>query len=66
VKLLTKTKKFLSEIKSEIKKITWPSMQEVYATTIMVIIAVIFFGFYLWSMDLVFGWLVRSLKNFFR
>ncbi len=64
--MLTKTKKFLSEIKSEIKKVTWPSMQEVYATTIMVIIAVIFFGFYLWSMDVVFGWLVQSLKNFFR
>ena len=63
--MLKKTKKFLSEIKSEIKKVTWPSMQEVYATTILVIIAVIFFGFYLWSMDIVFGWLVQNLKNIF-
>jgi len=63
--LLNKTKKFLNGIKSEIKKVTWPSMQEVYSTTILVIIAVIFFGFYLWSMDLVFGWLVQNLKNIF-
>ena len=30
---------FLREVKSEAKKVTWPSRQEIYSTTIVVIIA---------------------------
>jgi len=62
--LIDKIKKFFSEIKSEIKKVTWPSLPEVYATTIMVIIVTIFFGFYLWAMDVLFSWIVQNLRNF--
>jgi preprotein translocase subunit SecE len=45
-------KTFFSEVKSELKKVTWPSKQEVYATTIVVILTTIFFGFYLYGLDL--------------
>ena len=34
---------------------TWPSRKEVYATTLVVIATSIFFGFYLWGLDLVFS-----------
>ena len=46
-------KSFFSEVKAELKKVTWPSKQEVYSTTIVVILTTIFFGFYLYGLDIV-------------
>jgi len=46
---------FLSEVRSELRKVTWPSRQEVQSTTLVVIATSIFFGFYLWGLDLVFS-----------
>ena len=43
---------FLSEVRNELKRVTWPSSKEVYATTIMVIIVSAFFGIFLWIVDL--------------
>ena len=43
---------FLSEVRNELKRVTWPSQKEVYATTIMVIVTSIFFGVFLWVVDL--------------
>ncbi len=43
---------FLTEVRSELKKVTWPSRKEVYSTTLVVIATSIFFGFYLWGLDL--------------
>ena len=47
------------------RKVTWPSRNEVYSTTIVVIFATIFFGFYLFFMDVVFSWLITKVKDFF-
>jgi len=49
---LRELKTFFVEVRSELKKVTWPSRQEVYATTIVVILTTIFFGFYLYGLDL--------------
>ena len=46
---------FLSEVRAELKKVTWPSRKEVYSTTIVVVATSIFFGFYLWGLDLAFS-----------
>ena len=46
---------FMSEVRSELKKSTWPSRNEVYSTTLVVIATSVFFGFYLWGLDLVFS-----------
>jgi preprotein translocase subunit SecE len=54
---------FLTEVRSELKKVTWPSRQEVYSTTLVVIATSIFFGFYLWGLDLVFS---RALSLAFK
>ncbi len=43
---------FLSEVRTELKKVTWPGRQEVYSTTLVVVATSIFFGFYLWGLDL--------------
>jgi preprotein translocase subunit SecE len=43
---------FLTEVRNETKRVTWPSRSEVYATTIVVILVSVFFGVYLWLIDL--------------
>ncbi len=35
---------FLTEVRAELKRVTWPSRNEVYATTVVVILTSIFFG----------------------
>ena len=43
---------FLSEVRNELKRVTWPSQKEVYATTVVVILLSVFFGLYLFILDL--------------
>jgi len=56
---------FLKDVRSETKKVTWPSRNEVYSTTIVVIFAMVFFGFYLFFMDIIFSWVIAQIKSFF-
>ena len=49
---LERARVFLSEVRNELKRVTWPSQKEVYATTVVVILVSIFFGLYLWVVDL--------------
>jgi preprotein translocase subunit SecE len=56
---------FLREVRAELKKVTWPSKNEVYSTTIVVIIATVFFGFYLYFMDLIFSWILNQVRGLF-
>jgi preprotein translocase subunit SecE len=60
---LAEARAFLTEVRSELKKVTWPSRKEVYSTTLVVIATSIFFGFYLWGLDLVFS---RALSFMFK
>jgi len=43
---------FLVEVRNEMKRVTWPSSREVYATTLVVILVSAFFGLYLFVLDL--------------
>ena len=56
---------FLKEVRAEVKKVSWPSRNEVHSTTLVVIIAMIFFGFYLYFMDAIFAWVLLKIKAFF-
>ena len=60
-----RSRRFLSEVRNEMGRVTWPNSKEVYATTIVVILTSVFFGVYLWACDLglnfVIGWVYRSL-----
>jgi preprotein translocase subunit SecE len=49
---LERARLFLSEVRNELKRVTWPSQKEVYATTVVVLITSIFFGLYLFLLDL--------------
>jgi preprotein translocase subunit SecE len=50
---------FLIEVRNEMKRVTWPSRKEVYATTVVVIVTSTFFGLYLWGLDLFFTFVVN-------
>ncbi|HEX7729928.1 MAG TPA: preprotein translocase subunit SecE [Terracidiphilus sp.] len=46
---------FLSDVRSEMRKVVAPSRSEVQATTTVVIITVFVFGLFFWITDLVFN-----------
>ena len=48
---LERARLFLSEVRNELKRVTWPSQKEVYATTVVVILTSMFFGVYLFTVD---------------
>ena len=56
---------FLNEVRNELRRVTWPSRKEVYATTLVVILTSIFFGVYLFALDALFStgvtWLFRRM-----
>ena len=52
---------FLSEVRNELKRVTWPTQKEVYATTIVVILTSAFFGLYLFGVDLVLNFAVQRI-----
>ena len=54
---------FLKDARAELKKVTWPSRSEVTSTTIVVILSVFFFGFYLFFMDVAFSWALTKIKD---
>ena len=56
---------FLEEVKSETKKVTWPSKEEVVNTTTVVVIASFIFGVYLYVCDFVFLTLTRKVFDIF-
>jgi preprotein translocase subunit SecE len=56
---------FLKEVRAEVKKVSWPSRNEVYSTTLVVLIAMVFFGVYLYFMDAVFSWILLKIQAFF-
>ncbi|NLI48248.1 MAG: preprotein translocase subunit SecE [Acidobacteria bacterium] len=57
---------FISETKSELKKVSWPDQKEVYSTTIVVILTSVFFGFYLFLVDLALQHGIHYLSTLFR
>jgi preprotein translocase subunit SecE len=52
---------FFTEVRNEVRRVTWPSRREVYATTVVVILTSMFFGVYLWGLDLALSWLVGRI-----
>lgn len=54
-------REFFQEVRNEMKRVTWPSRREVYATTVVVILTALFFGLYLFGVDLLLNALITRL-----
>ncbi len=50
---LRRFRQFVTEVWAELKKTTWPSQNEVYGTTLVVIVTVLICAFFLWVVDLI-------------
>ena len=61
-----RTKQFYYDVRSEMKKVSWPGRQEVISTTLVVIIAVLFFGAYLGIVDAALAAGVQRLLDYFQ
>ena len=59
-------RQFFVEVRSEMRKVSWPGRKEVYGTTIVVICAVFFFGIYLGLLDVVFQLGRDQIFKFFK
>jgi preprotein translocase subunit SecE len=60
-----RTKGFYTEVRTEMKHVTTPSLKEVRATTAVVVITVFLFGIYFWLIDTVIGHGVDKLLRYF-
>ena len=54
-------RRFLTDARSELTRVTWPTRREVWATTIVVILTSLVFGIYLWMCDLLLSWAMVRL-----
>ena len=52
---------FIGRVRDELKRVTWPTKTEVYATTLVVILTSMFFGLYLFGIDMLLNTLVQRL-----
>jgi preprotein translocase subunit SecE len=59
------TRDFWRETNAEMKKVTWPTRNEVVGTTVVVLIATLVFALYLWGADQVFFYLTTKLFSYF-
>jgi preprotein translocase subunit SecE len=46
-----RTGQFFRDVRAEMKRVSWPTLGEVKNTTIITVVAVIFFAVYLWGID---------------
>ncbi len=54
---------FLRDVRAEMKRVSWPTANEVKNTTIITLIAVIFFAVYLFLVDRVWTFLLTQLNH---
>ena len=58
-----RTAQFLRDTRSEMRRVSWPTANEVKNTTIITLIAVVFFALYLFGIDRVWAFLIEHLKT---
>ena len=61
LRMLTKAKEFLTDVKVEVKKVTWPSRKEAIGGTMVVLVVVFFVSLYLGIIDTLLSKIVESL-----
>lgn len=55
--------KYLVHTKKEVRQVVWPTRKETAQTTLIVVIAVILVGIFLWLIDMFFLWAVKLLTG---
>jgi len=66
VNIFKRIRSYISEAKGELKKVTWPTKNDMQKTTIAVIVLSIIFGIYLKLVDASFNFFVKRVIDFFK
>lgn len=61
IKFFKKIPVFFSEVKKEMKKVSWPTKKEALNKTLIVLIVSIILAIFLGGLDAVFTWIVRTV-----
>ena len=56
-----RARRFLTDVRRELTRVTWPTRREVWATTVVVILTSLVFGVYLWIIDLGLSWVMGRI-----
>ncbi|NOQ51540.1 MAG: preprotein translocase subunit SecE [Desulfuromonadaceae bacterium] len=59
--MIGKTNEFLANVKAELKKVTWPTKKDTYASTTVVIVLVILSAVFLGGVDMILSRLIRLI-----
>ncbi len=62
---LTRLREYVLDVRAEMRRVTWPGKQEIYGTTVMVVLTTFLFGIYFFLCDQGFGYLVRRVLAYF-
>lgn len=63
VGLVGRLSQFLRDVRAELKRTSWPSFNEVKNTTVITLVAVIFFAIYLFLVDRLWSFLLLQLNH---
>jgi preprotein translocase subunit SecE len=58
-----RTSQFVRDTRAEMRRVSWPTANEVKNTTIITLIAVVFFATYLFGVDRIWSFLIEHLKT---
>ena len=59
----TRMGQFFRDVRSEMKRVSWPSAKEVKNTTLITLVAVVFFAIYLFAVDHAWAFLLTQLDH---
>ena len=54
---------FLKDVRSEMRKVVWPTRPEVQSTTVVVLVTVFIFAAYFWLVDTIIGRAIEALLH---
>ncbi len=63
VRFFKRVARYFREMKSELKKVVWPTRQQVVRNTIVVILVVLVIGVLIWLFDWLAAAIIRALIN---
>ncbi len=59
-------KKFFRELRSELKKVVWPSPRTILNNTLIVLLCVVLVGVFVWAFDAIAGLIVNGIIGLVR
>ncbi len=61
---LARLGQFIRDTRAEMRRVSWPTAKEVQNTTVITLVAVVFFALYLFGIDRVWAFLIDHLRVF--